>query len=193
MRILLAFVLATLVVGGAVTLSLVLDEDEAGPVAFMGPANGARSTQTDRGVQEFEFDDYSHTPDAVDYEQSPPAGGRHDQEWLECGVYDRPVRNENAVHALEHGTVWITHHPDLGEEDVQSLAGLLPDEGILSPYADQEAPVVITVWGRQLSLDGVDVDQLQGFIDQFGNSETAPEPMASCHGGVTRYADGDAT
>lgn len=191
MRILLAGLVALLLVGGAVAIPLLLEEDE-GPVAVMGPPNGADSTATDRGVQEFEVDDWSHTTEDVDYPQSPPVGGPHDQMWLKCGVYDRPVRNENAVHALEHGTVWITHHGDLAAGDLDKLVALLPDEGIVSPFEEQEAPVVITVWGRQLSLDGVDVDQLQGFIDDFGHGETAPEPMASCHGGVEEYADGDA-
>ena len=55
------------------------------------------------------YDDLSadHTPDDVDYPQSPPVGGEHAPEWLECGVYDVPVREENAVHDLEHGSVWI--------------------------------------------------------------------------------------
>ncbi len=55
-----------------------------------------------------------HVPGDVDYDQAPPAGGDHDPAWLECGVYDAPVRDENAVHSLEHGTVWVTHDPDAG-------------------------------------------------------------------------------
>ena len=48
----------------------------------------------------------------IDYEQVPPLGGPHDPQWLACGVYDEPLRDENAVHDLEHGTVWITYQPD---------------------------------------------------------------------------------
>ncbi len=36
------------------------------------------------------------------------------------------------------------------------IADQLPDNGIMSPYADQDAPVVITAWGRQLELVGAD-------------------------------------
>ena len=35
----------------------------------------------------------------------------HDPVWLDCGAYDAPVRDENAVHDLEHGSVWITYDP----------------------------------------------------------------------------------
>lgn len=126
----------------------------------------------------------THTRDDVDYPQSPPVGGEHDPAWLDCGVYDEPVREENAVHDLEHGTVWISYHPDLSEGDVAELVDLLPQNGILAPYPDLDAPVVVTVWGRQLALTGADDPRLPLFIREYGGGETAPEPFASCAGGV---------
>ena len=132
------------------------------------------------------YDDLSthHTPDDVDYPQSPPVGGKHAETWLDCGVYDEPVREENVVHDLEHGTVWISYDPDLDADDVDALADELPQNGILAPYPGLSAPVVVTVWGRQLALDGADDPRLALFIRTYGGGETAPEPMASCAGGV---------
>ena len=60
----------------------------------------------------------------------------------------------------------------------------LPDNGILSPHPDQEAPVVITVWGRQLELTGPEDPRIELFIAEYGAGDTAPEPFASCHGGL---------
>lgn len=132
------------------------------------------------------YDDLStaHTPDDVDYPQSPPVGGEHAPEWLDCGAYDEPVREENVVHDLEHGTVWISYDPDLSDDDVAALADALPQNGILAPYPDLAAPVVVTVWGRQLELEGADDPRLPLFITTYGGGETAPEPMASCAGGL---------
>lgn len=132
------------------------------------------------------YDDLSvdHTPEDVDYPQSPAVGGPHDPVWLDCGVYDEPVREENVVHDLEHGTVWVAYDPGLDEGDVEELAEALPQNGILSPYPDLTAPVVVTVWGRQLELDGADDPRLELFIRRYGGGETAPEPFASCAGGV---------
>ena len=130
-----------------------------------------------------------HSPDDIDYPQTPPVGGPHAPVWLDCGVYDEPVRDENAVHDLEHGTVWITYDPELDQDDVDELAAALPQNGILSPYDGLPAPVVVTVWGKQLALTGADDPRLGLFIDEFGNGVTAPEPFASCAGGV-RAADG---
>ena len=125
-----------------------------------------------------------HTDADVDYPQSPAVGGPHDPEWLDCGVYDEPVREENAVHDLEHGTVWISYDPDLSEDDVAELADRLPQNGILAPYPGLDAPVVVTVWGRQLELTGADDPRLELFIESFGGGQTAPEPLMSCAGGV---------
>ncbi|WP_243060923.1 DUF3105 domain-containing protein [Nocardioides sp. SR21] len=127
-----------------------------------------------------------HEQGDIDYPQTPPAGGPHAPAWLDCGVYDEPVRDENAVHDLEHGTVWITYDPDeLGEDEVDELIAALPQNGILSPYDGLPSPVVVTVWGKQLELTGADDPRLEMFIERFGDGVTAPEPFASCAGGVT--------
>lgn len=119
----------------------------------------------------------------------PPAGGEHAPQWLACGVYDRPVDEALAVHALEHGAVWITHDPDLDEDDVALLARKLPAEGILSPYDGLPGPVVVSVWGRQLVLNGAGDEGLHAFLEEYGDGHTAPEAMASCAGGLVEYAD----
>lgn len=125
-----------------------------------------------------------HTDNDVDYPQSPPVGGRHDPAWLDCGVYDEPVREENAVHDLEHGTVWVSYRPDLDAGEVATLVERLPQNGLLAPYPGLSAPVVVTVWGRQLELEGADDPRLELFIQRYGGGETAPEPFSSCAGGV---------
>ena len=43
----------------------------------------------------------------------------------------------------------------------------------------------MTVWGRQLRLTGADDPRLPLFLAAFGDGHTAPEPFASCAGGVT--------
>lgn len=174
--VLLAAVAAVLLVAMAAMVPLVLRQQGADDVARVGPVNLDE-------VRTYDDLDPSHTPDDVDYPQGPAVGGPHDPAWLDCGVYDEPVREENVVHDLEHGTVWIAYDPDAGI-DIDALAGLLPQNGILSPYDGLDSPVVVTVWGRQLALDGADDARLPLFIDTYEGGETAPEPFASCAGGV---------
>jgi hypothetical protein len=135
-------------------------------------------------VETWEITDRAHTTGDVTYAQDPPAGGAHAPIWLACGVYDEPVREENAVHDLEHGTVWITHDPGLSTADVEALADQLPDNGIMSPREGLPSPVVVTVWGAQLRLDGADDERLGLFLEEYGDGHTAPEFGVSCQGGT---------
>ena len=135
-------------------------------------------------VETWEITDRTHTTGDVQYPQNPPAGGPHAPIWLACGVYDDPVRDENAVHDLEHGTVWITHDPDLSADDVERLAAELPDNGIMSPREGLPSAVVVTVWGAQLQLDGADDERLALFLDEYADGHTAPEFGVTCQGGT---------
>ncbi|MEO3935384.1 DUF3105 domain-containing protein [Dermatophilaceae bacterium Soc4.6] len=126
-----------------------------------------------------------HTPSAVTYAQTPPAGGEHAPVWLNCGVYTSPVRNENAVHAMEHGAVWVTYRPDLPAADVDALKAAIPDTYmVLSPYAGLPAPVVASAWGKQLLLTGADDPRLAAFIKAYRQGPQTPEPGAACTGGT---------
>jgi hypothetical protein len=136
------------------------------------------------GVETFELGPPKHAEGKVGYSQVPPVGGDHNPVWLECGRYAEPVRDEFAVHNLEHGTVWITHRPDLSDQEVSRLADALPADGIMSPYAGLPTPVVVTVWGIQLRLDGADDPRLAQFLELYGDGASAPEAEASCAGGV---------
>lgn len=186
----LAALAAVLVITGAVLVPVVLSQDDDADAAGEG-GRGRTEEKVDTSdldaVEEHAGLTNQHLApgEEHDYPQSPPAGGDHAPYWLECGVYDEPVPDVNVVHDLEHGTVWITYRTgDVDAQGVQRLADQLPDNGIMSPYDDQEAPVVITVWGRQLALTGPADPRIALFIAEFGAGDTAPEPFASCHGGV---------
>lgn len=172
----LATVVAVLVLGAALAAPLV-------DKALRGEEQVQRALDLSL-VETWDIVDRSHTTDDVTYPQDPPAGGAHDPEWLACGVYDEPVRDENAVHDLEHGTVWITHDPDLSADDVDALATQLPDNGIMSPREGLPAPVVVTVWGAQLQLDGADDKRLGLFLEEYADAHTAPEFGVTCRGGT---------
>ncbi len=120
----------------------------------------------------------------VDYAQTPPAGGDHSAVWLNCGVYSEPVPDENAVHSLEHGAVWITYRPDvLTDEDVNALRELMPSShAILSPFEGMDSAIAVSAWNAQLAVDEVGDERIGEFIEEFWRSQDAPEPGASCSG-----------
>ena len=128
-----------------------------------------------------------HVTTKVDYPQTPPAGGPHNPVWLNCGIYDSPLPNENAVHDLEHGAVWITYRPELPAGQVSTLTALaraLKTYVDVSPYPGLPAPVVVSAWGQQLQLPNASDPRLATFITAFRLSSNAPEPGAPCTGGT---------
>jgi hypothetical protein len=142
------------------------------------------------GVETFKVESASHTKDPVTYPQDPPVGGPHDPSWQRCKVYDAPVRNENAVHSMEHGAVWITYQPDLPESDRQVLAKLAEGQTavLISPYPGLKDRVVASAWGVQLRLDDVNDPRLQAFIDRYAGN--GPERGATCDSGIETTVGG---
>jgi len=187
----LAVVSAVLLVAGAVTVPLLMrgGSDGAGTDGTGTGTDDDAEAPTLADVRVFEQPTTRHVSGEVDYDQAPPTGGDHDPAWLECGVYDVPVREENAVHSLEHGTVWVAYEPGVDEDSIDALAEALPAESILSPYDGLRVPVVVTVWGRQLALTGAQDPRLALFLAEYADGNTAPEPFASCAGGVRRTDD----
>ncbi len=132
-----------------------------------------------------------HVAGPVTYAQTPPAGGDHSEQWQNCGIYTQAIQNENAVHSLEHGAIWITYRPDLPADQVQTLQSAVKGQpyGLLSPFPGLPAPVVATVWGVQLKLQSASDPQLAGFIAKYADASQAPEPRGECTRGIGAPTD----
>ncbi|HKH09558.1 MAG TPA: DUF3105 domain-containing protein [Rubrobacter sp.] len=127
-----------------------------------------------------------HTEGDVDYAQTPPAGGEHNPVWQNEGFYDAPVRDENAVHTMEHGAVWITYAPDLPQDQKDEIREMVEGQTCMlaSPHADLPSPIVASAWGKQLTLESADDPDLEQFIRAYRQGPQTPEPNASCTGGT---------
>lgn len=166
--------------GIALVVALLVAVGIAGAFALRGQSDEIANIST--------FGDLArdHADGPQVYPQSPPVGGIHNARWQNCGIYDQPVPNENAVHSLEHGAVWITYRPDLPQEAVEQLRNLVGNRShaLLSPYPDLPAPIVSTAWGTQLKADSATDPRLARFTDTYERGRQTPEPGASCRGGV---------
>ena len=102
-------------------------------------------------------------------------GGPHFPVWQNCGFYREPVPSETAVHALEHGAVWITYQPDLARDQVEVLRRLARQPYVLvTPYEGLPAPVVASAWGVQLQLDRASDPALGEFLQRYRNGVSGP-------------------
>jgi len=166
----------------AVTLVLVLGLG----VGITAVVLHSRKPSVDLSAVQSFTESRNHVQGTVTYPQTPPAGGDHNPVWLNCGIYTSPVPNENAVHDLEHGAVWITYQPTLSKSDVSKLTNLVKGQTylLLSPYPNLPAPVVASAWGKQLRLTGASDPRLAAFVKKYKEGAQTPEPGSPCTGGV---------
>jgi hypothetical protein len=150
----------------------------------------ACSSRTIQGVQTFSYPAGDHRPGQLIYAQEPPVGGPHNPSWQNCGVYKAPVYNENVVHSLEHGAVWISYGSQLVAADVAVLEGLAQGRThvLVSPTAQPSSDIVLSAWGKQLKVSGVQDDRIGAFLKAYEQRPTTPERGAPCTGGSSGTA-----
>jgi hypothetical protein len=129
----------------------------------------------------------THVKGKVTYKMSPPVGGDHDQTWQNCDghVYAKPLADENAVHSLEHGAVWVTYTDEASKQDVAALGARVEKTpySLMSPYPDQSSPIVLNAWGNQLAIRKASDPRVAAFFKKFVQGKQIPEPDAYCTGG----------
>jgi len=123
----------------------------------------------------------------VAYDRYPPIGGPHDAEWADCNgdVYPVAVRNENMVHPMEHGAVWITYNPTtIAAGDLAKLTALVKSDATyiyLSPYPGLDSPISLQAWAHQLKVPSAADVRINQFIAALReNQYIAPEPGGAC-------------
>lgn len=132
-----------------------------------------------------------HVVTAVDYTgySNPPSYGPH-HGFLQddqgnsitprpTGIYESEQPDEDLVHNLEHGHVWISYNPALlSDADTAALTEFVSAGGedtgvILTPRSRNTAAIVITSWMHQLALDNFVAETIRDFV--VTNRGHAPE------------------
>lgn len=127
----------------------------------------------------------AHVEGPVDYSTSPGAGGDHDRGWQNCGFYTVELPEEQAVHSLEHGAVWVAYGADADTEELEVLSKMIDASTHLlaSPYPGLGSSYILTAWGRQAAIDSLDDPLFTDFLATYmGQGPTTPEPGATCAG-----------
>ncbi|MER6136547.1 DUF3105 domain-containing protein [Streptomyces sp. NPDC001815] len=175
-------VIVTGLVGfGAYYLDRANDKDEQRQAAAKKPVKGEKSWNAKKLTQ-------NHVTKSVSYPMNPPVGGDHHQAWMTCdgSVYTKAIPNENAVHSLEHGAVWITYNDKAADADVKALADKVAKTPytLMSPVKDQAGALMLSAWGKQLTVDKASDPRVQQFLTKYVQGAQTPEPGAACAGGI---------
>ncbi|KUN86689.1 hypothetical protein AQJ66_11715 [Streptomyces bungoensis] len=185
-------VVAGLVVGGVVLVNKQSDsKDSAASGDGKGSGDSGHFVTGKDGVRTWSGKlSRTHVTAKVSYPMHPPVGGNHNPVWLNCNgdVYTTPVRDENAVHALEHGAVWVTYTDKAKKADVDALAAKVKKTpySLMSPYANQSDPLVLSAWGHQVSVKSAGDPEVNKFFAAYVQGPQTPEPGASCTGGAMK-------
>jgi hypothetical protein len=176
------------------------EEEEGAPAVVDGPVDGPvdefgcpvvelpAPVELEVGVvQELPDNGNGHEACSSGYDRSPPTSGDHFDAWQNCDFYTEPVRIAGAVHALEHGAVWIAYQPDLSTDDLAAIEAAVAGETHLlaAPYPGLANPIVLSAWTRQVAVDSWSDPAVAAFLGGFVGrlSTTAPEAGVRCDGG----------
>jgi hypothetical protein len=127
----------------------------------------------------------THVTSLVTYDSSPPTGGNDSQVWADCTgtIYPEQIANENAVHSLAHGAVWITYRPGLDASSVAALGTVVKGQNytFMTPYAGLKTTISLQTWNYQLFVHSASDPRIAAFIRALRNNPgTTPEYPGNC-------------
>jgi hypothetical protein len=106
------------------------------------------------------------------YSSNPPTSGSHWPQPANWGAYPVTQPDEQLVHNLEHGGIWISYKPDKVD---QNTINLLNDFAkrypliIVEPREKNDAPISLVAWRRLQNLDQYDESAILRFIEAYHN------------------------
>lgn len=111
----------------------------------------------------------------TDYNSNPPTSGKHWPEPAPRGVHSEAKADEQMVHNLEHGEIWISYKPGIADEAKRELEKITKDfsKVVLTPRGENETDIALAAWGRldTFNLEGKPLDRtrVKDFIKRYRN------------------------
>ena len=99
------------------------------------------------------------------------------------------LEDKYLIHSMEHGLVWISYNPRIGEESKKLRDAVTPFTVITQREANIE-DIALASWGRldtfnleDSSIDADDLERINDFVKRYSNK--GPEVIpAGQHGGI---------
>ncbi len=112
------------------------------------------------------------------YNSNPPTSGWHYAQEATWGVHAQELPDEQVLHNLEHGGIWISYTgiDQDTQAKIEDLAKKYPDKLIITPRAKDDTKIVVASWTRLLKMDQYDETKIVEFIS--ANKNKSPEPNA---------------
>ena len=114
-----------------------------------------------------------------EYNSNPPTSGPHYAQPTPWGVYQDELKDENVIHSMEHGGIWISYQPDIDEETKVKLEAIGKKHSgsvVVSPRSANDSLIAVASWGRLEKLSSFNEARIIEFIKR--NKNKSPEPLA---------------
>ena len=117
----------------------------------------------------------SHAP----YNSNPPTSGPHYAQAADRDFYAHLLPDEQVLHNLEHGEIWISYRSFVDQatrDELQAIQGRHRGSVIVTLRDANDQNICLASWTRLLCTDTLDVNTAESFID--ANINLSPEPIA---------------
>ena len=108
------------------------------------------------------------------YNSNPPTSGPHFPQPAEWGAYKEELADENLIHSLEHGGIWISYKSEISEEIRKKLEAFYEKYGrkiVIAPRSKNDSDIALAAWNRldKFSVAEYSAERVEKFIKAFRN------------------------
>jgi hypothetical protein len=118
-----------------------------------------------------------------EYTSNPPTSGPHYGKTARSGFRNEVISDQNIIHNLEHGDVWIAYHPRIGDAVQEELKQFGAAKVIITPREANETDIALAAWGRldafNIENGVLPVERIGDFIKRYANKGPEKVPGAS--------------
>jgi len=121
-----------------------------------------------------------------EYTSNPLTSGPHYGQTARSGFRNEAISDQNIIHNLEHGDIWIAYHPRIAEEIVEELKQFGAAKVIITPREANETDIAVAAWGRldtfNIENNALSIERIKDFIKRYTNK--GPERVPGASGGI---------
>ena len=121
-----------------------------------------------------------------EYTSNPPTSGPHYGQTARAGFREEAIVDQNIIHNLEHGGIWISYRPSVSEEIKEGLKKFKGGKIIITSREANEFDIALAAWGRIDTFnieDGVlPKERIEDFIKRY--TDRGPERVPGAIRGI---------
>lgn len=121
-----------------------------------------------------------------EYNSNPPTSGSHYGQTARSGFRDEAISDQNIIHNLEHGDIWIAYNPHIADGIKEELKQFRAAKVIITPREANDTDIALAAWGRldKFNIENgvLPVGRIKDFIKRY--TGRGPERVSGASGGI---------